>query len=67
MLISKKCIFRTHLEERETAEQRSESANKRLVELINLVTSSLSLEGEVDPQTVNEKLSVKLAELVQVS
>ncbi|XP_063602940.1 plectin-like [Penaeus indicus] len=54
----------THLEEREAAEQRSEHAHKRLVELIRVVTSSLSL-GDLDPKDAQEKLSSRLAELVQ--
>lgn len=58
-------MFRTHLEERESAEQRSDAAQKRLVELVRMVTSCLSL-GELDPRDAHEKLSTKLAELVQV-
>ncbi|XP_042870162.1 cingulin-like [Penaeus japonicus] len=56
--------YLTHLEEREAAEQRSEHAQKRLVELIRVVTSSLSL-GDLDPKDAQEKLSSRLAELVQ--
>ncbi|KAK4327077.1 hypothetical protein Pmani_002451 [Petrolisthes manimaculis] len=56
--------LRTHLEERESAEQRSETAQKRLVELVRVVTSCLSL-GDLDPRDAHEKLSTKLAELVQ--
>ena len=60
------CLWlRTHLEEREAAEQRSETSYKRLIELVRVVTSSLSL-GDLDPQDAHEKLSTKLAELVQV-
>ncbi|XP_063885641.1 coiled-coil domain-containing protein 170-like [Scylla paramamosain] len=58
------CRLKTHLEEREAAEQRSEMSYKRLMELVRVVTSSLSL-GDLDPQDAHEKLSIRLAELVQ--
>ncbi|XP_064113216.1 coiled-coil domain-containing protein 170-like [Macrobrachium nipponense] len=56
--------LRTHMEERESAEQRSEASQKRLLELIQMVTASLSL-GDMDPEDIQEKLSARLAELVQ--
>ncbi|XP_071515925.1 coiled-coil domain-containing protein 170-like isoform X2 [Panulirus ornatus] len=58
------CRLKTHLEEREAAEQRSETAQRRLLELVRMVTSSLSL-GDLDPQDIQEKLSTRLADLVQ--
>ena len=58
--------FRTHLEERESAEQRSEASHKRLLSLLQVASAALSIEERLEPQDGPEKLNAKLGELVKV-
>lgn len=60
-------FIRTHLEEREVAEQRSEASHKRLLSFLQMASSALCIENGIEPQNAHEKLSAKLVQLVQVN
>ena len=55
------------MEERESAEQRSDHAHKRLQEIFNIIATSLKMEEEINTHDGLSKLSAKLTQIVQVS